>query len=223
MKKSLFNTLSLAVVPWCLAMLMRLWFATCRVTIHNEEYLDLEHNPENVYIATFWHYSFVYVFYFMRKHPAIAMVSASDDGEYIARLAKQFGFSSARGSSNNRGVGALKKLIKVVRSGENCAVVADGSQGPPRVAQAGAVLLASRTGVQMAPLVWSASRYFTIKSWDRTAIPKPFSKVDYYYGKPIFVPPRVKGAEIEQYRLQLEKSLNALYATAWRQYNKLGH
>jgi len=223
MKNSLLKTLSLAVVPWCLAMLMRLWFATCRVETHNEEYLDLVHNPENVYIVTFWHYSFVYIFYRMRRYPAVAMVSASDDGEYIARLAEQFGFSSVRGSRNSRGVGALKKLIRVVRRGGNCAIVADGSQGPSRVAQAGAVLLASRTGVPLAPITWSSSRYLTIKSWDKTAIPKPFSKVDYYYGKPIFVPPGVKGSEIEQYRLQLEESLNALYATAWGRYNKLEH
>lgn len=53
----------------------------------------------------------------------------------------------------------------------------------------------------------------TINSWHKTVVPKFFSTIDYYCGEPIFVPERVKGAEIEQYRSQLEDSLNALYDT----------
>jgi len=223
MRKQFLRSISLVVVPWCLAWLMRLWFATCRVRVHNEEYFASSYGSGKGVIASFWHYTIIYVFYFVRKHPATAMVSASKDGEYIAELAGQFGFNVVRGSSNNRGVGALKQLMRAGRNGETCAIVADGSQGPVRIAQPGAVLLASRTGLPILPMTWSASRYMTINSWDRTAIPKPFSRIDYYYGKPIFVPRGVKGDEIEQYRLQLEENLNGLYDAAWSRYDKLEH
>ena len=223
MKKGVMESISQAVVPRTMAWLMRLWFATCRVRVHNREYFLPEHDSDKLIIASFWHYTILYVLYFLRKYPATAMVSASDDGEYIAELARQFGFNVVRGSSNNRGVGALKQLIKVVKKGENSAIVADGSQGPARIAQPGAVLLASTTGVPMVPMAWAASRYMIIHSWDRTAVPKPFSRVDYYFGKPISVPRGVRGDDVEQYRLQLEESLNALYATAWGQYNKVDH
>lgn len=223
MIKRFVKTLSLAVIPWCFAWLMRIWFATCKVVVHNEEYLARTKSPEKPVIASFWHYTLVFVFFFVRKYSATAMVSASGDGEYIARLANHFGFNTVRGSSNRRGVEALKKLIRVVRNGENAAIVADGSQGPPRVAQPGAVLLASRTGVPILPMVWSASRYFTITSWDRTAVPMPFSRIDFYYGEPIYVPGKLKGAEIEHYLVQLGKSLNEIYATAWARYDKLEH
>lgn len=223
MRKPFFRTISLVVVPWCLAWLMRLWFATCRVRVHNEVYFRSSYGPGKEIIASFWHYTIIYVFYFVRKHPATAMVSASKDGDYIAGLARQLGFNVVRGSSNNRGVGALKQLMRAGRNGESCAIVADGSQGPARVAQPGAVLLASRTGFPILPMGWSASRYMTINSWDKTAVPKPFSRIDYYYGEPIFVPRGVKGAEIEQYRLRLEESLNALYGIAWGRYDKLEH
>ncbi|MBW1636418.1 MAG: lysophospholipid acyltransferase family protein [Deltaproteobacteria bacterium] len=224
MKRNVMSTISLAVIPRLIAWLMRLWFMTCRVTVHNEEYFSPANDPDKVVIASFWHYTIIYGCYFLRKYPATVMVSASDDGEYIVRLAAQFGYNAVRGSSNHGGAGALKQLIKVVRQGDdNSAIVADGSQGPPRKAQPGAVLLSSMTGVPMVPMVWSASRYMTIHSWDRTAVPVPFSKIDFYFGEPIFVPRRVKGDDIERYRLQLEKSLNELYTKAWTQYNKVDH
>ncbi len=223
MTEGLWNTLLLRVVPVTLAMLMRLWFATCRVRVHNlDNFLDPKKTGKPV-IASFWHYSIIYFFYFVRGNRVTAMVSASRDGEYIARLARQFGYTAARGSKNNKGVEGLKVLFRAIRGGDNCALVADGSQGPPRVAQPGAILLASRSGAPILPMVWSAERYFTIRSWDRTVIPKPFSPIDYFYGEPLFVPADLKSDGIEEYRLLLEQRLNALYAEAWGQYSKDEH
>ncbi len=223
MTEGLLNTLLLRVVPVTLALLMRLWFATCRVRVHNlDNFLDPKKTGKPV-IASFWHYSIIYFFYFVRGNRVTAMVSASRDGEYIARLARQFGYTAARGSRNNKGVEGLKVLFRAIRSGDNCALVADGSQGPPRVAQPGAILLASRTGAPILPMVWSAERYFTIRSWDRTVIPKPFSRIDYFYGEPLLVPADLKSDAIEEYRLLLEQRLNLLYVEAWGQYNKSEH
>jgi lysophospholipid acyltransferase (LPLAT)-like uncharacterized protein len=72
-------------------------------------------------------------------------------------------------------------------------------------------------------MVWSAERYFTIRSWDRTVIPKPFARIDYFYGEPLLVPADLKSDGIEEYRLLLEQRLNALYAEAWGQYSKDEH
>jgi hypothetical protein len=223
MTEGVVNSLLLRVIPVALAWLMRLWFVTCRVRLHNpQNFLDPNKTGQPV-IASFWHYSIVYFFYFVRGYKVTAMVSASRDGEYVARLARQFGFSAARGSRNNKGAEGLKALFRAIRSGDNVAIVADGSQGPPRIAQPGAILLASRTGTPVLPMVWSASRYYTVKSWDGTVIPKLFSRIDYYYGEPIFVPADLKPDGIEEYRLLLERRLNALYLSAWGQYNRVEH
>jgi lysophospholipid acyltransferase (LPLAT)-like uncharacterized protein len=151
------------------------------------------------------------------------MVSASRDGEYIARLAEELGFDTARGSRNNRGMQALKEILKAAKAGRNTAIVADGSQGPPRIAQPGAILVASRTGVPVLPMMWSATRYLTIPSWDRTAIPKPFSRIDYFFGEPLSVPPDLKEEGIEEYRLILEERLNELYSRAWQLHGQDEH
>lgn len=217
------NSFLLRVVPPLFALLMRLWFRSCRVTVHNLEVLLTHAGKNRPIIASFWHYSIIYLFYFVRKYSATAMVSASRDGEYIARLAKEFGFKTIRGSKNYKGTAALKSMLRAVRNGENGAIVADGSQGPARVAQSGAILLASRTGVPIIPMLWSASSYFTVNSWDRTIIPKPFSRVDFFYGEPLFVPAKLKTEELEEYRLCLEQQLNTLYGVAWGKYNKIEH
>ena len=71
--------------------------------------------------------------------------------------------------------------------------------------------------------MWSASRYLAFRSWDRTAIPQPFARVDFYYGEPLYVPAALKGAGIEEYRQLLQDRLNELYERAWRRHGRTGH
>lgn len=215
--------LSLAIVPKLLSWIMRLWFGTCRITAHNDDdLLPVERGEDNV-IASFWHYSIIFIIYYLRRYPATVMVSASGDGEYIARLAKEFGYDCVRGSRNNQGVVALKGMLRAVLAGSSGAVVADGSQGPARVLQPGALLIASRTGKPIVPVVWSASSYFTIHSWDITAVPKPFSKIDVYFGDPVYLPRKMSSDELEQQRSMLEDNLNALYLKAWAKHGRTSH
>jgi len=223
MTEGVLNRVLVTVLPGTLAFIMRIWFRTCRVHVHYpEKFPDPIINGKPL-IASFWHYSLVYIFYFLRKYSATVMVSASRDGEYIARLAAHFGFSSVRGSKNKRGVEALKGILRAVRGGDSGAIVADGSQGPPLVAQPGAILLASRTGAPIVPMAWSASSYIAIRSWDRTAIPKPFARIDYFFGDTINVPPKLTEEEFEQYRLRLETALRELYHEAWRHTGREAH
>lgn len=223
MTEGKFNNLLLRIVPLIIVWLMRLLFSSCRVVLHNEENCFKAEEKDKMGIASFWHYSIVYILYHMRKYSATAMVSASRDGEYIARLAEKLGFDTVRGSKNNKGVEGLKAMLRAIRKGNSAAIVADGSQGPPRILQPGAILLASRTGAPIIPMAFAVSSYFTINSWDRTIIPKPFSRIDFYYGEPIFVSAKLKPEEIEEYRLLLEERLNELYVKAWGRYDKIAH
>lgn len=211
------------IVPFLVANIMRVWFTSCKVTVYNNEVIFKRENEGQPFIASFWHYSFLYIFFYQRKSSGVAMVSASKDGDYIAGLANQLGFSTVRGSTNKRGVNALKSMLKVVKSGSNAAIVADGSQGPALVAQPGAVFIASRTGVPVIPMVWSASKYFTVPSWDKTVVPRPFSHIHYHYGEPITVPPGLNQEEIEEYRQLLDERLTQLYKQAWNEFEKQCH
>ena len=61
----------------------------------------------------------------------------------------------------------------------------DGPRGPAHVAQPGAVWLAKVTGNPIIPFHLEANRSWTLKSWDRTQIPKPFATVALAFAAPI--------------------------------------
>ncbi len=213
----------IGIVSFLVAWFLRIWFATCRITVHGSEFRTMMDEQSKAVIAIFWHYSLVYVFYHLRTDSAAVLVSASDDGDYIAALAKNLNFNAVRGSRNRRGMRALKELIDCLKRGEHVGIVADGSQGPPLVVQAGAILMASRTGSPILPLTWAASHYFSFRSWDRTALPLPFSHIHFCYGEPFTVPTDLDGDDIERYRKELEIQMNDLYHQAWSLYDKEEH
>lgn len=223
MKRGIVQRVVVRVVSFFAAWLLRIWFATCRVTVHGADFRRMADERKNAVIAAFWHYSLFYVFYHLRTDSAAVLVSASEDGDYIAALAENLNFTTVRGSRNRKGLRALKELINCLKRGENIGIVADGSQGPPLVVQSGAILMASRTGCPILPLAWSSSRYLTFRSWDRTVIPLPFSHIHFYYGEPYSVPPGLGGDEIEQHRNLLEKRMNALYHQSWSLYETEKH
>ena len=85
----------------------------------------------------------------------------------------------------------------------------DGPRGPFEVAQPGAAWLASVSGQPLVPFHLEASRHWTLASWDRTQIPKPFSCVALVVGEPIEIPPSTAEA-LEGHRADLEMRLAAL-------------
>ncbi|MHB1349481.1 MAG: DUF374 domain-containing protein [Desulfobulbus sp.] len=214
--------LALAALPPLYVGLTRLWFATCRLTVHGRQYLD-EALQNSAVIVPFWHYSIFYMLYHVRHYPAVALVSASRDGEFIARIARRLGFLTVRGSSNRKGVQALKGLLRAMREGRNVGLVADGSQGPARRVRPGAVYLASKTGAPLVPMVWAADRCTIFGSWDRTVLPWPFCRIVMRYGKPLHVPNNLDNEGLEQYRQLLEEQMNEMYEQVWREFGRTRH
>ncbi len=223
MKSKILQKISLTTLPFICAGIMKLWFSTCRVTVHGQEIREKVTAKKDPIIATFWHYGIIGYFYVLRNESSVVLVSASDDGEYIARLAGHLGLTAVRGSRNKRGMQALKELLRKIRQGNNIGIVADGSRGPAKVAQPGAVLLASKTGGVIMPIMWSASKYYTVNSWDRTILPKLFSRIDFHYGEPLVVPKNLDAKGIEEYREKMETHLNNLYVEAWMGQGKHEH
>ena len=72
-------------------------------------------------------------------------------------------------------------------AGRWTAFTVDGPRGPRRVAQPGAVWLARSSGHAILPFHVEADRCWTIGSWDRTQIPKPFANITLCLAKPMTV------------------------------------
>jgi lysophospholipid acyltransferase (LPLAT)-like uncharacterized protein len=223
-KNDLVYKLGLALVPPVYQLTTALLFKTCRLEETGTEFLD-RCEKKGPYIAVFWHYGIYYTIHSSKGRSWAAMVSASKDGEYVARLLERMGYETVRGSrgKDKEGVKALREMTASLQKGRRAAIVADGSQGPPRVLQPGALILASRTGVPILPLAWAADRYYTFRSWDRSIVPLPFATIRMCYGEPLTVPQRLRGEEFEAQRLGLENQLNDLYEKAWARFGRREH
>ena len=101
-----------------------------------------------------------------------------------------------------------------MRAGRPAAFTVDGPRGPERVAQPGAIWLASVTGQPIVPFHIEAQSFWTVRSWDRHQVPKPGSDVAIAIGDVMDVPPDADDATIERHRLELEQALARLEAQA---------
>jgi lysophospholipid acyltransferase (LPLAT)-like uncharacterized protein len=75
------------------------------------------------------------------------------------------------------------------------------------VAQPGAVWLSKATGQPVIPFHAEARAHWSLKSWDRTQVPRPFTTVALVIGEPFIVPRDADDHELEQYRLRLEAEI----------------
>ena len=173
------------------------------------EHLQLEGNGRRPIMA-FWHGRVLTATYYFRQRGIVVMISENFDGEWIARIIEQFGVRTSRGSTTRGGQRALLQLKREMDRGQPSGFAVDGPRGPARHVQPGAIWLSKLTGNPVVPFHMEASSYWTLKSWDRTQIPKPFSTVALTVGAPIDVPGEADEAALEAKRAELEQSLLAL-------------
>jgi lysophospholipid acyltransferase (LPLAT)-like uncharacterized protein len=140
----------------------------------------------------------------------VVITSENFDGEWIAGIIGRFGYGTARGSSSHAGPKALRQLARDMAAGKPAGFTVDGPRGPAGVVQPGAVWLAKATGNPVLPFHLEASRSWTLKSWDRTQIPKPFATVSLVVGEPFDVPGNADEAALEAARRELEARLREL-------------
>jgi lysophospholipid acyltransferase (LPLAT)-like uncharacterized protein len=165
-------------------------------------------------VMAFWHGRILTATYYFRHRGIVVITSENFDGEWIARIIERFGYGTARGSTSRSAKRAMLQLVRDMKQGKPAGFTLDGPRGPARVAQPGAVWLAGATGNPLLPFHLEASSCWTLKSWDRTQIPKPFSTVSLVVGAPIEVAPAQSDDDVEASRRQLEMALGALEARA---------
>jgi lysophospholipid acyltransferase (LPLAT)-like uncharacterized protein len=173
------------------------------------EHLHFEGNGRRPIMA-FWHGRVLTATYFFRERGIVVMISENFDGEWIARIIERFGFHTSRGSTSRGGPRALLQLKRAMDQGRPSGFAVDGPRGPARKVQPGAVWLAKLTGNPVVPFHMEASSYWSLKSWDRTQIPRPFSTVALAVGTPVDVPENADEVVLETKRVELEQSLFAL-------------
>jgi lysophospholipid acyltransferase (LPLAT)-like uncharacterized protein len=165
-------------------------------------------------IMAFWHGRILPATYFFRRRGIVVITSENFDGEWIAGIIERFGYGTARGSTSRGAKRALLQLKRDMAAGRPAAFTLDGPRGPANVAQPGAVWLAKVTGNPVVPFHIESRSHWTLRSWDRTRIPKPFTDVAIAIGEPLEVPPDADEPAIEDARVSLETRLRALETRA---------
>src|SRR5919198_896144 len=161
-------------------------------------------------IMAFWHGRIMPATYYFRRRGIVVITSENFDGEWIAGIIERFGYGTARGSTSRGARRALLQLTRDMRAGRPAAFTIDGPRGPARIAQPGAVWLAKATGNPVVPFHLEADRHWTLNSWDRTQIPKPFATVAMAIGEPIEVASQIDHEALEALRRLLESRLQEL-------------
>jgi lysophospholipid acyltransferase (LPLAT)-like uncharacterized protein len=157
-------------------------------------------------IHAFWHGRILPGALYFKRRGIVVITSENFDGEWIARIITKFGYGTARGSSSRGARRALLQLIRDIND-RPVAFTLDGPRGPARVAQPGAVWLAKVTGNPIIPFHLEADRHWTLNSWDRTQIPKPFATIGLAFAPPLRVPTDAGEGAIAATNRRLEQLL----------------
>lgn len=189
--------------------LIRLLGMTLRREVVGEA-TALNAHPEPL-IHVLWHNRILASPYLWRKiyplREVVVLTSASKDGAVLAAAVKVFKVGAVHGSSSRRGAAAIVALRRATREGKDLVFTPDGPRGPRYQLQPGVVKIAQTTGLKIVPLHIDYLSCWTLKTWDRFRIPKPFSKVRVTLGETVTVPRKLDEEGFEKERLRLEEIL----------------
>ena len=185
-------------------------------------YADPMVNPEVArrtgqrFIYAFFHEVMLFPAYFWAWPEMQILISDHRDGELITQVVPWLGFGVVRGSTTRGGARALREMTTRVDRGHLC-VTPDGPRGPRRHVHQGLAYLASRTGLPIVGAGMAFRRPWRAKSWDRFAVPRPFSAACCVVPPPVIVPPDADRDTIEAARLEVEVRMNRATeeAEAW--------
>jgi hypothetical protein len=215
--------IALWIVPRLTALVLAAIGSTLRFEVIAEEGA-VPATPPARGIFCFWHRCTLPAGWYFRKFRCSIMISQSFDGELIARTLGLLGYNSVRGSSSRGGVAGLIAMREVLALGMPVVFTADGPRGPIYQTKIGPVKLAQVTREPIGSFYLLPERAWTMHSWDRFLVPKPFSRVVVSWARSVDPPAadadnealEVKrqelNAALERARLRAEQHLAGLGA-----------
>jgi lysophospholipid acyltransferase (LPLAT)-like uncharacterized protein len=199
------NPWLIRVVAALAARLIKAWMGTVRYRVVNHDGSDHPADADvERFIYAFWHESLLSPVKFRAR--VRILISKHADGELIAQAAQRLGFGVVRGSTTRGGGGALVELWDCSKAA-HLVFHPDGPRGPRRKVQPGMVMLASRAGLPIVPVGVGYSRAWRARSWDRFALPRPFSRIVFVAGESVRVPADADREGLDHYRRLVEERM----------------
>jgi lysophospholipid acyltransferase (LPLAT)-like uncharacterized protein len=201
--------LVLAVVPRVVWALLGLVGLTWRFEVIAEEGVTplIFGRGAGPRIFCFWHQCVLPCAVYFRTTGATILISCSFDGELITRILNLFGFHAVRGSSSRGAREGLLGLKQVIKDGKPAIFTADGPRGPIYQTKMGPIKLAQITGAPIGAFHLEPERAWTLRSWDRFLIPKPFTRICVSWAQWTHVPADLAADEFEPRREELNAAI----------------
>lgn len=162
-----------------LGLLAQAWGRSLRFEIAPEDLRNISKSDEPLSIIL-WHNRLFLAAEIVRRYrrrPAYALVSASQDGAWLAAFFAAVGLRCVRGSSSHLGREAVAALVDKLRAGFDIGITPDGPRGPRYDFKGGAYIVTRRAGTPALLLGGRFTAARRLKSWDGFYLPLPFSRV----------------------------------------------
>ena len=117
------------------------------------------------------------------------------------------GFDAVRGSSSRGAREGLLGLARILESGRTAIFTADGPRGPVYQTKMGPIKLAQMTGRPIGSFYLLPERAWTLPSWDRFLVPKPFTRICVSWAQWTHVPTDFPAEQFETKREELNAAL----------------
>ena len=199
-------------------LIARILYATYRFRYFGVEnyFAAKKMHPQGAYCLASWHEHALAGVLGQKGIPYCFLISQSKDGEYVNFISKRFGYQTARGSSSKGGKEARRILEEKMSNGVSAAFTVDGPRGPRKRCKMGVLITAKNTKAAVLPVAAvSQNPWIFSKSWDKTKIPRFFSKISYQFGTPIPVPANLSDAEYQELLKKIDKAIDATECLAY--------
>lgn len=157
----------------------------------------------------FWHEYIPYMLYLRKRCNLTMLLSRHKDADILGEVADIFGFGTVRGSTSKGGAEAVRTMMQ---KSKQChlTMTPDGPRGPRRKLSRGCIFLASKLQIPLILLGLGYDRPWRMPTWDKFAVPKPFSRARCIFSPEIFVPPNLDKKMSEEFCLAIEKTMTQL-------------
>ena len=179
--------------------LFQILFKLNKIEVKGEENLINLINSGRPIMVCVWHGRLVFPSWYLRLKTTNvhAIASRHTDAEIMARILRRWGYGLIRGSTRKGGKAVVQKMADVFKNAGIVAVTNDGPKGPPRVAKAGSTGLALKYNVKIVTITGSATKFWQMKSWDRSMLPKPFGTIHIIVSPPLDISEKPDTADEE--------------------------
>lgn len=215
MKKALKRLLKkswvLSILAKVGAAYLRFIYYTSSWTVEGEEPILKMMDEKKPFLLCFWHGRLMMLmFAYKYERPLHMIISAHQDGKFIAAVLRCFGMNTIEGSSTRKGSEAFRNSLRCLKKGNVVGVTPDGPKGPAFSVKDGLVRAAYRAQVPVVTLTYSVKKGTILKTWDKFLLAKPFNQGVFKWGKPIYPPPQNEVCDLHPFKRVIEDSLNNL-------------